>query len=458
MNALAYYLRRKQGLDPAEAREEAEADSAPDNTPPDNSTPDPTPDTSNVQTSAPDDSWDTPDFSSLPPPRPAPEPTAPPMAQASQGISAQLSAALARARTRAPMPADINDDAMAKQLQSDEDTQHRGDLAEALRAAFARQAPRQLASKPSAALQALMQRRSSFDKQAGQDQSDALHEAQILKGAEPKPVDPSLTALHEASAAQLRELAAQRDAREKRDSEETKRKADISASTTMAEAASLEAQKKVLAADPRLKRLGLGPADIAKLDRKGLEDVTRELAGRYGAGSSAASGGGGKRLPAASLKDLGDLDAADTQLAHLEEEASRSNIGSLKNQAVSMLPERGFLGINKANTDIGRYEDSARAAMQAVGVILEHGKLAAGDETKYRRMLPEPGDDAETLHHKITELRGYLRELKAKHSDAYQQGGYSVPHGGGSSGGHGKVVKETKTVRQYEDGFLEEKK
>jgi hypothetical protein len=446
MNALNYYLGRRRGLDPADAMDEA-GDGG-DSTP---SAPQPPADPTPVQTSAPPPAdpsqWQQPDFPSQPPV--APPPPGPP--QAPQGLSAQLAAALARGQQRNPMPADIGDDALKQSMEGDEAKADDSRLTETIRAAFARQQPNYAGLKggPSAGTQALLSRRQQFQQGEQQDRSDALKAAEVLKGEQPKPLDPSLVALHEASAAQLAGLDATRKADEERKKAADSHKLEVDTKTKADEAASLESQRKILAADPRLKRLGLTPDVVLKLDRKGLEDVARELGPRGTAGGGGPSPG--HRLSAEALKELAGIDAADKQLADLEAEGAKVGLDSFKNQALGVLPDR-----LTANTDIGRYKDSALQAMQGVGLILEHGKLAAGDEVKYRRMLPEPGDDATTLHHKVAKLRAYLAELKGRQQQMYAGGGYKVP-GAAPSGGHGKVVKETKSVRQYEDGYLEAK-
>lgn len=428
MNVLAYYRARQRGLEPDEAADEAGGR--------DPLSEDPTPD--------PPDVPDTPDQAPAAAPAtqaPAPPMSLPPTPAESHGLSSQLSAALARARQRPQMPQDIGDDALAKSMADDEQQAAKDKFTESLRAAFARQRPdfSGVSSGPSAATKALQLKRQTFQQDATGDQTAALKEAQLLKAAEPKPLDPSLALLHQASALNLQGLERQRAEEEKRRLEETKRKSDETTKTKDAESASLEGEKAALLADPRSRRLGLTPDMVAKLDRHGLDQLRAELGHKVG-GAGGVGGGGGKRLPASSLKDLADLDAADAQLAHLEEQAKGANIGSLKSSAVSMLPER-----LKANTDIGKYEDAARAAMQAVGVILEHGKLAAGDELKYRRMLPEAGDDVPTLSHKISELRGYLKELKGRHTESYKAGGYAVP----DSAAHGGSQRTTPSGKPY---------
>jgi hypothetical protein len=78
-------------------------------------------------------------------------------------------------------------------------------------------------------------------------------------------------------------------------------------------------------------------------------------------------------------------------------------------------------------TDAAEYKAAALRAMQAAGTILEGGKLAAGDEMKYRKMLPRPGDSAEVLKQKVDGLKSFLRDLVVRQGSAYRQAGYDVP-------------------------------
>jgi hypothetical protein len=68
----------------------------------------------------------------------------------------------------------------------------------------------------------------------------------------------------------------------------------------------------------------------------------------------------------------------------------------------------------------------ARRTMQAVGTILEGGKLAAGDEIKYARMLPQAGDSVDIAQQKVDGLRKLLSSLKAARVEAFRGGGFEV--------------------------------
>jgi hypothetical protein len=59
---------------------------------------------------------------------------------------------------------------------------------------------------------------------------------------------------------------------------------------------------------------------------------------------------------------------------------------------------------------VKEFNDLALATQQAVGKILEGGKLAAGDEVKYRKMLPKAGDSAEVVRNKAEALKTLLND------------------------------------------------
>jgi hypothetical protein len=64
--------------------------------------------------------------------------------------------------------------------------------------------------------------------------------------------------------------------------------------------------------------------------------------------------------------------------------------------------------------------------MQSVGKVLEGGKLAAGDEKKYERMLPQPGDSEEIAAQKIAGMKKMLTETTAARVETFGKTGYDV--------------------------------
>lgn len=150
--------------------------------------------------------------------------------------------------------------------------------------------------------------------------------------------------------------------------------------------------------------------------------------------------GGGKELSASVLNELADYDTAQKQLDELFEKAKTENIsgaGARANQFVT-----DALGLQ--GTDAARFEGASAPVRQGVGTILEGGKLAAGDEGKYKNMLPRYGDSPAVLEEKKKALNKYLATRKAERIKALKAGGYAVPDAGpaasSDSPGQTKVV------------------
>lgn len=464
MDALAYYLARKKGEDPDLAMESPGVqDSTPDTAPQGQPTPP-------LQTSAPPpqappdpSTWTMPSFPAQPPPGPPPAPQ-PPAQQAPGGISAQLAAALARGQQRQAMPAELGDDALTKSMESDEQDANRNKVIESLRAAFTRQQPQMATdSGPSAATKGLMQRRQTFQANDQQDRSDALKAAEILKGEQPKPMDPSLAALHEASATNLAGLEQSRRIEEERRRGEDTRKATV-ADTAKAEAdASVEQQRVVLAHDPRLKKMGITPEMISKLDRKGIEDLTHELGGH---GAAGAGGPKVKALPAEQLASLGDFDTAAKNVDDLAAAHKAAGMSAAGSQAASMIPS-GIANFTGIGTKSAEYNDKARATAQVVGYILEGGKLSDADVPRYLKMLPGPGDSPERVDEKAANIRHLLQQKKEGRIKEFAAGGYNAPgakpdSAGGdsvkmSNGDETRMVPRKHLAAAQADGYSEVK-
>lgn len=465
MDALAYYLARKKGEDPDLAMESPGVqDSALDQPPQGQPTPP-------LQTSAPPpqappdpSTWTMPSFPAQPPPGPPPAPQ-PPAQQAPGGISAQLAAALARGQQRQAMPAELGDDALTKSMESDEQDANRNKVIESLRAAFTRQ-PASMAgtdSGPSAATKGLMQRRQTFQANDQQDRSDALKAAEILKGEQPKPMDPSLAALHEASATNLAGLEQSRRIEEERRKGEDTRKATVADTAKHEADASVEQQRVVLAHDPRLKKMGITPEMISKLDRKGIEDLTHELGGH---GAAGAGGPKVKALPAEQLASLGDFDTAAKNVDDLAAAHKAAGMSAAGSQAASMIPS-GIANFTGIGTKSAEYNDKARATAQVVGYILEGGKLSDADVPRYLKMLPGPGDSPERVDEKAANIRHLLQQKKEGRIKEFAAGGYNAPgakpdSAGGdsvkmSNGDETRMVPRKHLAAAQADGYSEVK-
>lgn len=109
-------------------------------------------------------------------------------------------------------------------------------------------------------------------------------------------------------------------------------------------------------------------------------------------------------------------------------------------------------------TDPAKYEAILKAVTQAVGTILEHGKLAAGDELKYKAMLPAAGDPPGIKQAKIDAVKKLLADTSAASVEALGAAGYNTkglsgmaqPSGGAQAPAQdGKVLVQVrgKTIR-----------
>ena len=130
-----------------------------------------------------------------------------------------------------------------------------------------------------------------------------------------------------------------------------------------------------------------------------------------------------RQLAATDVKELAEIDVAMGQLDDLSKRYEALNLGGLAGRAGAFATST--LGLT--DTDAARYAARARIVQQGIGKILEGGKLAAGDELKYREMLPKPGDGPLVLKEKTDAMRDYLSDLKSKGISAFGAAGFQVP-------------------------------
>lgn len=131
----------------------------------------------------------------------------------------------------------------------------------------------------------------------------------------------------------------------------------------------------------------------------------------------------GKTLPAGEVKDLGDIDTAIGALDGLLENFNTTTSGGLGGRANALATDT--LGLQ--GTDTALYYASKRPVQQAVGTILEGGKLAAGDERKYDNMFPKPGDSPEVARKKVDDLKSILARVKSGRMKSFGGAGYKTP-------------------------------
>jgi len=148
----------------------------------------------------------------------------------------------------------------------------------------------------------------------------------------------------------------------------------------------------------------------------------RLAAEREAAGLKAAAHDDGKALPVAALEGLAGVDTAKKELDKLGQ--SFRNLGESGAWAKFGALATNLLGLQ--GTDAAAYNTDAVRTMQSVGKILEGGKLAAGDEVKYAKMLPRPGDPPELVTRKIDGLKDMLDNWRASTERQYSGSGYKV--------------------------------
>lgn len=130
--------------------------------------------------------------------------------------------------------------------------------------------------------------------------------------------------------------------------------------------------------------------------------------------------GDGKTLPVSALNELADMGVAKQMLTRLDTDFRALD----QSGQWAKLKARAADTIGDQDGPAAQYLAKSRLAMQAVGKILEGGKLAAGDETKYQNLLPKAGDSMQVLQDKIVGMRQFLTDLSTGRIKLYAKGGY----------------------------------
>ncbi len=120
------------------------------------------------------------------------------------------------------------------------------------------------------------------------------------------------------------------------------------------------------------------------------------------------------KLPAGEAQQIGVYQTGIDQLDALQGEW-KSKTGT-------------FSGVTKflPNTDASKYGDASDLAAQNIGQILEGGKLAEGDISRYKDMMPTAGDSPERAQEKFDRLRIALESKRNNSIKGAQQAGYDV--------------------------------
>lgn len=189
---------------------------------------------------------------------------------------------------------------------------------------------------------------------------------------------------------------------------------------------------------------GMGHDPTKSLKTENLKLQNKKL--ERSLNNAATKEGAGKQLPAATLDELAGIDTATKQLDGLLETFTRTNQGGISGKAGGALTRA--LGLQ--GTSAAEYEGAASSVRQGVGKILEGGKLAAGDEVKYKNMLPKPGDSADVVKQKVQSLKAYLSQLKSDRLTTLKAGGYAVPGGGAAPAASGLTPEEAAEMAQLQ--------
>lgn len=157
----------------------------------------------------------------------------------------------------------------------------------------------------------------------------------------------------------------------------------------------------------------------------------------------------GKDLPPTTVEGLADLPVAQEALDRLGDSFTSLEMGSTQARASNMLPT----AVGRAlGTDVSKFQSEALLAMQGVGKIMEGGKLAAGDEVKYRAMLPQAGDDEALAKQKLSNAKAFLQSLVDRRLSALKSAGYNVPDGMTASSPSEPLMKPGKRVIYLQNG------
>ncbi len=200
-----------------------------------------------------------------------------------------------------------------------------------------------------------------------------------------------------------------------------------------ATAADRAEQRKLTAASQALTASGQAETkrhNEATEKNQGAAIAARGKGGKGGAAAGPKLG----RVPAQMASTVGTYDAAQKQLDVLEASyASRaSGLGSSLKSYIK-------------GTDANMFDKQADMSAQAIGQILEGGKLTETDLNNYKSMMPRASDTDDLAADKIVNLRRIIAEKKAGAISGFKQAGYDVagfdgstpiaPTGDGESGG-----------------------
>lgn len=166
----------------------------------------------------------------------------------------------------------------------------------------------------------------------------------------------------------------------------------------------------------------------------------------------------GKTLPTTTVTGLADFTIAENSIKDLQKSFEENDMSGNVAKLESLAPDV----VNKwLGTRVGRFNAQALIAMQNVGKIMEGGKLAAGDEAKYKSMLPQAGDNIDVARLKSKQASDFLRGLYDTQLQALKGSGYNTTglmRGGATTGGAIKMKFPNGETYDIEPGDIADAK
>jgi hypothetical protein len=198
-----------------------------------------------------------------------------------------------------------------------------------------------------------------------------------------------------------------------------------------------------------------GRVSSAKLQRGKLEQEAEEAANRNKlerdklaqeaaiekaklAAASSKTKKEGTQVPGSVAAELGQFDSAvamadDAMKSYMEKASSPGS--SVK----SWLP----------GSDANQYEKERNVTAQAIGTILEGGKLTEQDYDRYKAMLPSPSDTNQIAQTKVTAIKNLIEQRRKGKIQGLAQTGFDVsgvqqrePTGFAKAGAGGGIMPE----------------
>ncbi len=122
-----------------------------------------------------------------------------------------------------------------------------------------------------------------------------------------------------------------------------------------------------------------------------------------------------QQMTAGAATEVGEMMAVNKMIDNLEKQYKEA--ASVGGAGISSL----IPGSKAAN-----YLQDKKASTQAIGVVLEKGKMTDNDRLFYQSMMPDPWDTNEKAKAKIDALRRYAKTKQEAQISGLKQGGFDV--------------------------------